>query len=138
MNALDTPVEQVMTKPVKTVDRELTVRDVSKLLAGEAVGSVVVETEYGRGILTKTDVIGGLRDGIDPDTTPVGDLMTTPVKTIGRNASLEEAVDTMVEHGIKRLVVDGQTTCVGVLTTTDVMRELSPDLDRVVEKFAEG
>jgi len=40
MNSLDTPVEQVMTKPVKTVDRELAVRDVSKLLASEAVGSV--------------------------------------------------------------------------------------------------
>jgi signal-transduction protein with cAMP-binding, CBS, and nucleotidyltransferase domain len=138
MNLLDTPVEQVLSKPVKTVGGELAVRDVSKLLASEAAGSVVVETEYGRGILTKTDIVGGLRDGIDPDTTPVGDLMTTPVKTIGPSAPLEEAVDTMVEHGIKHLVVDGQTTCVGILTTTAVMRERSPDLDRVVEKFAEG
>jgi len=138
MNSLDTPVEQVMTKPVKAVDRELAVRDVSKLLATEAVGSVVVETEYGRGLLTKTDIIDGLRAGIDPDTTPVGDLMTTPVKTIDPGAPLEEAIDTMVEHGIKRLVVDGQADGVGILTTTDVMQELSPDLDRVVEMFAEG
>ncbi|MGB9954473.1 cyclic nucleotide-binding/CBS domain-containing protein [Haloarcula marismortui] len=138
MNSLDTPVEQVMTKPVKTVDRELSVRDVSKLLASEAVGSVVVETEYGQGILTKTDIITGLRDGIDPDTTPVGDLITTPVKTIEAGAPLEEAIDTMVEHSIKRLVIDGQTDGVGILTTTDVMQELSPDLDRVVEMFAEG
>lgn len=43
MNSLDTPVEQVMTRPVKTVDRELTVRGVSKLFASETVGSVVVE-----------------------------------------------------------------------------------------------
>lgn len=138
MNSLDTPVEQVMTKPVKTVDRERTVRDVSKLLASETVGSVVVETEYGRGILTKTDIIAGLRDGIDPDTTPVGDLMTAPVKTIDPSAPLEEAIDTMVEHSIKRLVVDGQAGSVGILTTTDVLQELSPDLDRVVEMFAEG
>ena len=137
MKSLDTPVEQVMTKPVKTVDRELSVRDVSKLLATEAVGSVVVETEYGRGLLTKTDIIDGLRDGIDPDTTPVGDLMTTPVKTIDPSAPLEEAIDTMVEHSIKRLVVDGQADGIGMLTTTDVMQELSPDLDRVVEMFAE-
>jgi len=138
MNSLDTPVGQVMTRPVKTVDRELTVRDVSKLFASETVGSVVVETEYGRGILTKTDIIAGLRDGIDPDTTPVGDLMTTPVKTIDPSTPLEEAIDTMVEHSIKRLVVDGQASSVGILTTTDVMQELSPDLDRVVEMFAEG
>jgi CBS domain-containing protein len=137
MNSLDTHVEQVMTKPVKTVGRERTVRDVSKLLASEAVGSVVVETEYGRGILTKTDIINGLSDGLDPDATPVGDLMSTPVKTISATASLETAIDTMVEHGIKRLVVDGQADCVGILTTTDVMHELSPDLDRVVEMFAE-
>lgn len=138
MNSLDTPVEQVMTKPVKTVDRELSVRDVSKLLASEAAGSVVVETEYGRGILTKTDIITGLSDGTDPDTTPVGDLMTTPVKTVGPDTPLEDAIDTMVGHSIKRLVVDGQADCVGILTTTDVMQELSPDLDRVVEMFAEG
>jgi signal-transduction protein with cAMP-binding, CBS, and nucleotidyltransferase domain len=138
MNSLDTPVGQVMTKPVKTVNRELAARDVSKLLASEAVGSVVVETEYGRGILTKTDIIAGLRDGMDPDTTPVGDLMTTPVKTIDHSASLEEAIDTMVEHSIKRLVVDEGTSGVGILTTTDILSELSPDLDRVVEMFAEG
>jgi len=138
MNSLDTLVEQVMTKPVKTVDRELVVRDAAKLLASEAVGSVVVETEYGRGILTKTDIIRGLSDGIEPDTTPVGDLMTTPVKTIDRSAPLEEAINTMVEHNIKRLVVDGQASSVGILTTTDVMQELSPDLDRVVEMFTEG
>ncbi|GGK68720.1 CBS domain-containing protein [Haloarcula sebkhae] len=138
MNSLDTSIGQMMTKPVKTVDSELSARDVSKLLASEAVGPVVVETEYGRGILTKTDIIAGLRDGIDPDTTPVGDLMTTPVKTIEPGAPLEEAIDTMVEHSIKRLVVDGQADSVGILTTTDVMQELSPDLDRVVEMFAEG
>jgi len=138
MNSLDTRVEQVMTTPVKTVDRELVVRDVSKLLASEGVGSVVVETEYDRGILTKTDIIDGVGDGIDPDATPVGELMSTPIRTVDPSVRLEEAVDTMVEHDIKRLVVDGRTDCVGILTTTDVMQELSPDLDQVIEMFTEG
>jgi predicted transcriptional regulator len=44
----------------------------------------------------------------------------------------------MVEHGIKRLVIDGQARSVGILTTTDVLQELSPDLDRVVEMFTKG
>ncbi len=61
---------------------------------------------------------------------------TAPTSDPG--APLEEAIDTMVEHSIKRLVVDGQADGVGILTTTDVMQELSPDLDRVVEMFAEG
>jgi predicted transcriptional regulator len=135
MEELDTPVDEVMTDRVRTVDATRSVREAADVFAAEGIGSVVVEWDGGRGILTKTDIVAGISDGVDPNGAAVSELMSTPVVTVDRGADLQEAVDRMGEEGIKRLVVTGAGEPVGMLTTTDLVAELSPDLDRIVEMF---
>lgn len=135
METLDTSIEAVMTSPIRTVDGRLSVRDVSSVLLTEQVGSVVVEDSETVGILTKTDIVAGLDDGVDPDATPVSALMSAPLRTITTEATLQDAVDTMAEADVKRLVVERDDERVGIVTTTDVVSELSPDLDQIVDMF---
>jgi signal-transduction protein with cAMP-binding, CBS, and nucleotidyltransferase domain len=131
MPELDVPVAEVMTTPVRTVGPETSIREVSTIIATEGIGSVVVEE--GRGIVTKTDVVTGLSDGIDAEKTPVGALMTSPLVVVEADATLGRAIERMAENGIKRVVVERDGGVVGAVTTTDVITQLSPDLDSIVE-----
>jgi signal-transduction protein with cAMP-binding, CBS, and nucleotidyltransferase domain len=137
MDQLETQVSESMNNSVRTVPGWLSPREAAAVFDTEDIGSVVVETAAGNGILTKTDIVAGLSTGIDPDKTSVSELMSAPPISIDRDATLRQAVDTMSEHGIKRLLVEEAGTPVGMLTTTDVVDELSPDLDRIVDMFAD-
>lgn len=137
MEVLDTPVSAVMTTDVRTIDPGASVRYLASVLADEEIGSVLVVAGE-RGILTKTDVVKALSESIDLDATPVSALMSTDLVTVTPDDSLQTAVDAMDRHDIKRVVVERERRVVGVLTTTDVRAELSPDLDQIVGMFAEG
>ena len=51
--------------------------------------------------------------------TRVADVMTSPVETIGRGATVREAAAVMREHGFNALLVPGTDT--GIVTSTDVL-----------------
>lgn len=136
MEVLDTPVSTAMTTDVQTIDPGASVRDLASVLAEEGIGSVLVVTNE-RGILTKTDVIRALSDGVDLDATPVSALMSTDLVTVAPDDSLQTAVGVMDRHGIKRVVVEQERRVVGILTTTDIRAELSPDLDEIVGMFVD-
>jgi len=55
----------------------------------------------------------------------IGEVMTSPVKTISPQALVSEAVETMERDGINRLpVVDGEKL-VGIVTRSDLLRALA-------------
>ena len=51
--------------------------------------------------------------------TRVADVMTSPVETIGADASVREATTVMRENGFNALLVPGRDT--GIVTSTDVL-----------------
>jgi CBS domain-containing protein len=60
-----------------------------------------------------------------PDT--VGELMTTEVVTVAREATVRDALRAMIEHDIGSVVVAERDTAVGVFTERDVTRHLLTD-----------
>jgi CBS-domain-containing membrane protein len=54
----------------------------------------------------------------------VGEVMTRDVVTIGEDAPLEEAVDTMIQRHIKRLPVVSGGSVVGVVSRSDLLKRL--------------
>lgn len=139
MDVLDTPVRDVMTDSVRTVDDQVPAATVAEVLVTEEIGSVVVsDGDTGAaGVVTKTDIVDGVREGAASEATPVSTLMSCPPVTVGVGADLQTAVDRMADNGIKRLLVEDDGDVTGIVTTTDVVAELSPDLDAIVGMFAE-
>lgn len=135
MDELDKQVESVMTDTVRTIREHESVRVAADVLTTERIGSVVVIGSSGRGILTKTDIVAGISEGIDPDHTSVHELATTDLITSSPDATLGEAVDVMADNSIKRVIVEEDGVPVGVLSSTDIMSELSIDLDEIVATF---
>ena len=132
----DLHVRELMSSPVRTVERRLALAEAARILCEERIGSVITEGEPD-GILTDTDVVRAVKEGLDPEETAVVKAMTSPVVTIPADATVRDAAGRMNDHGIKKLLVTDDGTRVGVLTTSDVVAHASPNLDDVIGMFAD-
>ncbi len=139
-------VRDVMTPSPKKVMASTPIKEIIQLLSYSHFYSVPVVDQKGRpiGIITETDLITranlplrvGLLSGaewahIDPALESIayknaGDIMTQPVISIGADELVTNAVDRMLEKGLKRLPVVNETgELVGVLARFDVFRTIT-------------
>lgn len=134
---LEQSITEVMTSPVRTVDRDLPVAAAARVLWNERIGSLVVTDGRGApaGIVTESDVVRGVAAGHDPEVMTVAELMTASVVTIDAGETVRDASARMREHDIKKLPVVEDGELVGVVTTTDLAHSLAPSLGDVIETF---
>jgi CBS domain-containing protein len=135
MDPDQTIVREIMSSPVRSVEGQLTVVEVARILCDERIGSVVIHARDD-GIVTDTDVVRAVRDGCDPTTTMLSEIMTTPVLTVEPDESVRQAAETMDAEGIKKLLVEAETGYAGIVTTTDIVAGLSPEFEDVIDMFA--
>lgn len=106
-------------KPPISIPRELSVLAAVRLMAKKQVGAVLV-LEDGRpvGIFTERDVmLKVVLEGRDPGRTPVEQVMTSPVIPIREDATLDDAVRTMLRRRIRHLpLVDAEGKVQGMLS----------------------
>jgi CBS domain-containing protein len=116
----ETPVSEIMSSPVKTVDPDTTIDEVARVFAEEGVGSLIIGDDPLQGIITEHDVVKSVGQGKNPKETTVQDLMSEPVVTIRPTDTVEEAGNRMGKNGIKKLPVTEDGSPVGIVTTTDL------------------
>jgi CBS domain-containing protein len=114
-----------MTPTADFVEPGVTLADAAREMAQDDVGALPV-CENGKlvGMLTDRDiVVRAIAEGRDPSATKVSDIVErTEVVTIGADDSLEEALRTMKEHGVRRLpVIDGHEL-IGVVSQADIAK----------------
>lgn len=124
-------VSDVMSCPVETVSPETTAAEAAKQCDKNRIGSVVViEDDTPAGIVTSADFVRLLGDEAEPESRAVHEFMSSPVITIQFDAPLSEAVGTMQEHGISRLVAMDDDTITGIITTDDISHAVPQLLQR--------
>jgi CBS domain-containing protein len=122
-------VEEIMTINPRTVDIGDTVVDAGRVMRDSDIGDVVViEDGQITGILTDRDiVVRAVADGLDAESTTVGEVCTTGVKAIEPEASVDDALRMMREHDIRRLPVAKHGRPVGIVSLGDLAVERAPD-----------
>jgi CBS domain-containing protein len=141
------PIANAMRTEVSTATPETPVGDIVTLLLRRGRRSLPVVDEQRRvlGIITDGDLLrrAGLKARLDLQEAlsaqqlqqqvsalqgqgkTAADIMTQPVVTVQATDTVRKAVDTMVEHGLKRLpVVDKEKRLVGWISRVDVLRTL--------------
>lgn len=118
-------VRNIMIEDVVTAKPNLTVKEAVMILSEKHVGSIVITNNDGRciGIFTERDAIRIIASDVSLDT-PLQQVMTKNVVTIGEEASLEEARRVIVSHGIRHIpVVNGKGEMAGLLSVRKLLDE---------------
>lgn len=125
---------------VAVITPEKSIRKSARQMRVEHVGSLVVVDQDGKpiGMLTDRDItIEGVARGVDVDQTTVRDLMTAPVVTATESEGMVTALARMREFGIRRLpIIDSEGKLVGVVTNSNLIKELSELLDGLVRNIS--
>ena len=119
-----TTARDIMTKGADYLDGSTTVLEAAKKLAAEDYGALpICDGDRLQGMITDRDiVVKVLAQDKDPATTTVGELTQGEVVTIGADDSVEEAMQTMAKHQVRRLPVIDGTSLVGMVSQADLAR----------------
>ena len=136
-NIRNIAVSDFMTKKVKTITENETMRQACKLMYQDNIGSIVIlkkDTEDQDGTTTKKEIAMGMvteRDiarmvGFSAKffaDMPVSEVMSKPLITVSPDTSVENAVSLMEQKDIRRLpVIDDKGQMVGIITAKDIFK----------------
>ena len=127
-------VSEIMTKAPVTLSPAAKADEVADIMRDKGISSIILVTN-GKpvGIVTERDLVHRvLAPGKDPKRLMAADVCTMPVVSVSVQCQVEDAVDTMYRHKIRRLVVlDANDHVVGIVTTDDIgynLRSMSEEL----------
>ncbi len=125
-NAKTMTIADVMTKSVISVDASMTVNGAAKMMEDAKVGAVIVmENNTPVGIVTDRDFTVKIVAHAYQITTPVKQIMSSPLILINSNESVRTAADLMHDRGIRKLPVIDEENIVGIITATDIVHLLA-------------
>jgi len=116
-------ISEIMQTPARTISPDSPIVEAANRLRDAGIGSLVVEYHGDCvGIITESDIVAVTAEEGDTRALTVEDVMATTLVTIEPDADIEDAVDRLRTHGIKKLPVVDDGQLVGIVTTTDISR----------------
>ena len=133
---------EIMTKNVRTATRETSLREAAIMMRDGDMGAVpIVEDDRLVGIVTDRDiVIRAITEGRDAET-PVGEVMTSELFTVGPEDFVFEAIRLMGDKQIRRVpVVDANGVLAGIIAMADVALETEDEREiaETLEEISSG
>jgi CBS domain-containing protein len=110
---------------VHTAPREISAKDVARVMTARGIGAVVVvDGATPIGMVTDRDiVVRVIAAGLDPTYVLVGAIMSAPLVKVLESESLTAAIALMGQHGVRRLpIVNDAGGLVSILTLDDLLR----------------
>lgn len=133
---------EIMTRNVKTANRETSLREVAVLMREGDMGAVpVVENGKLVGIVTDRDiVVRAVAEGKDVSTV-IGDVMTTEIFASKENDFVFEAIRLMGDKQVRRIpVINDEGELVGIIAMADVALETEDEREiaETLEEISSG
>ena len=128
-------VGSFMQKDVIAMEFNQSCQELLLTLINKKVGSVIVlRNDRPVGIITERNIFKKIiEEGMDPKSTILGDLMSSPIISITSDTAVEEAIDIMKHKGIRYIPVvsnEDPYKIVGIISNTDILNlDVSTTLD---------
>jgi CBS domain-containing protein len=121
-------VRNVMTPKVVSVQPGDSLATAAQAMRENEIGDLIVlNGEELFGIITDRDiVVRGIAENHDPQT-QVKEIASQQVKTVSPEDAVDDAVEIMKDHAVRRLPVVENGRVVGVVCLGDLARERDPD-----------
>jgi len=133
---------RITRTPLVTASAEATVMEAVRAMHKEHIGAIaIVDNERLTGIFSERDLMNRVvLKGRNPEHTRVGDVMTSPVITIPRSLTADDALKLMDERQIRHLpVVSTDGSLLGMLSVRNLLhekvQELTDQLDSLEAYF---
>jgi CBS domain-containing protein len=130
-------VGRICSRVVVTASPTESVRTAAWRMAEQDVGTLIVldgvVPGHAIGLLTDRDIaIRCVAADLDPDTTPLSEVMTSPVHAVDESTPMEEAIERMAALAVRRLVVTGEKQqAIGVLSLDDILDVFVREVDAI-------
>jgi CBS domain-containing protein len=126
-------VKDYMERDFFEIDIEASALEASKtMMAKSSDYLLVLEKERPVGIVTDLDlVLKVMATEKDPSKVKVSEIMSTPLIMIDPDATVEEAIEVLIEHGIRRLPVARDDIFYGLFTGRDLGKHFQEYEERV-------
>jgi len=126
-------VKDYMKKDIVAADEAVSVLEASRIMLDKSIDYVIVLTKgQPVGILTSHDIV---MDVVAKERNPVkvriSEIMSSPLVGVDPDADVQDAVKTMVEHGIRTLGVVRDNILYGTLGSRDLARHFNEYSERV-------
>jgi len=128
-------VKQIMKQRVVSVTQQDSLSKVISLMSDKRISGVpVIEDKKPVGIVTERDITRAIAGNTVSKSAQ--EIMKYPAPVTGKNISLYDATRLMDEQGISILVVvDGTGNAIGVLTKSDVIKNLRADYIEILKNM---
>lgn len=115
-------IRDIMEKNVVTIEHDSTVLDAAKLLKEKEISFLVImKNDEPVGVVTESDFVRKFvaDDKVD-SSIPLSEIMSYKFRSVEPFTKIEDAVQKMLNHKIRRLLVIEQGKLAGVITQTDL------------------
>ncbi len=139
MSSIETiSVSRFMTRDVRMEKEDQNIITACRIMYKNNIGCVVIvsknsaNSEKPIGIITERDVVrllGSLKPSLLQ--TPLHEIMSKPLITISINSSIKDAIQTMQQKNIRRLVIVDKEKMVGIITDKDIFRTIMNTQDLI-------
>jgi len=115
-------VRDIMQKNVITIQENKTALDAAKLISEKDISFlVIVKDDKPIGVITERDFVRKIAaQDKQASLIPLSDIMSYKFRWVEPSTEIEDAVQKMLNHNIRRLIVLEDEKLVGVITQTDL------------------
>ena len=118
-------------RPLISVTRTDSVRDIARLLYENRIGAVlVVESGAIVGIVSERDIVGALHRHESVLDCTAAEVMTAPVHTVPPGMSVVAGLAEMTDRRFRHLPVVEDGRCLGLVSIGDLVKRRIDDADR--------
>jgi CBS domain-containing protein len=117
-------MRDVMSGEVHGISEEASLLAAAEAMVEHRINSLVVwptERDEPYGILTSSDVVDALAEGLDLERAQVADLKHTPLVLVTPGVRVQDAARMMMRLNLRHLAVFNGKTIVGVVSNSDLM-----------------
>ena len=119
-------VKDIMTQAIISVPGKTTVFQVAKMMEQGGIGAVLVKNnDKLYGIITDRDYATKIVCNNLSSDTPVEKIMSSPLITINYDETISAAAKRMTDKKIRKLAVTNNGEVIGLITSTDLVTQLT-------------
>jgi len=133
-------VRDAMTEDPRSIGASASVVEAARLMREDDIGSLpITDDEKLVGMITDRDITTRVvAEAADPGMTPVGDVYSRDLISVEPDKDLEEALQLMARHQVRRLPVVENGRLIGIVAQADIaLSENEAKTGELVEAISE-